>query len=429
MSAARRRSAAAVVVSALAATTAVFALLAVTQSPTSAEAAAILTVFIGKVEIQKSDGTTFTRAQSGDQVSGGDAIRTGAETKAAITYPSGTVARLDSNTQLTVSQLGRTTAGGWAIGVFQAAGKSWNRMAHLVNGSSYVVAAPNSVTAEVRGTEFEVIVETQNAADGRISNVVRLDVFAGVVAATANRASVAVNAGQSTTTSPGLPPTTPDAITAADRQDPFTVFNQTADASPGKPVGVNTNGFVTGQTTGVVAGAKGDGTTDLQFTLGWPGSRFELTIFDPAGAVYAKVSSGVSPVTIVVAQAQTGGWSYQVTDIESQLAEAWWVIVTTSPHAAAAAPAATAPAADSSPLPPVALAPPQPSPAASPVAAPSSKPTAAPAASPVPSPLPTPSPVAPPASISPSPTPAPAPSGPLGGLLGAIGSVVHKLLG
>ena len=331
---ARRRNVAAVIVTALVVTTAVFFMLAVTQPPASAETTAVLTVFTGTAEIQKSHAATFTRAQSGDQLSGGDAIRTGSDTKAAITYPSGTVARLDSNTRLTINQFGRTAGGGWNIDVFQAVGKSWSRMSQLVGGSSYVVSAPNSVAAEVRGTEFEVIVESHGGA-----TVVRLDVFTGVVAATANQGTVAVTTGESTSTLPGAPPTPPAAISAADRQDSFTVFNETADASRGKPVKVETNRFVTGETSSVMAGATGDGSSDLQFTLGWPGSRFELTVFDPAGAVYAQTSSGVSPVTILVADAQAGLWTYQVTDVESSSAEAWWVIVSEIPDEQSAPPA------------------------------------------------------------------------------------------
>lgn len=340
MVAARRRSAAAVVVTALVVTTAVFVTLAVTQPPAAAETAAVLTVFTGTVDIEKSHTPTFARALSGDQVSAGDSIRTGPETKAAITYPSGTVARLDSNTRLTITQLGRTAGGGWAIDAYQAVGKSWSRMSQLIGGSSYIVNAPNSVAAEVRGTEFEVIVEAHG-----VSTLVRLDVFAGIVAATANKGSVSVTTGQSTTTSPGLPPTPPTAITAADRQDTFTVFNETADASRGKPVSVNNDRFSPAQATGKVAGATGDGSTDLQFTLGWPGSRFELTVFDPAGSVYAQVASSVSPVTIVVADASAGEWSYQVTDIQSLPGEVWWVIVSVIPDA----PAKTGASATTSP--------------------------------------------------------------------------------
>jgi hypothetical protein len=340
--AARRRSAAAVVVTALLVTTAAFVALAVTQPPAAAETAAVLTIFTGTVDIEKSHSTSFAHAQSGDQVSPGDSIRTGLETKAAITYPSGTVARLDSNTRLTITQLARTAGGGWNIDAYQAVGKSWSRMAQLVGGSSYVVNAPNSVVAEVRGTEFEVIVEAQG-----VSTLVRLDVFAGIVAATANHGSVSVTTGQSTTTSPGLPPTPPAAITATDQRDTFTVFNKTADAVRGKPVSVNNDHFSPAQATGKVAGATGDGSTDLQFTLGWPGSQFELTVFDPAGSVYAQVASSVSPVTIVVADASTGEWSYQVTDIQSLPGEVWWVIVSVTPDAPdkTGAPAPTSPAA------------------------------------------------------------------------------------
>jgi hypothetical protein len=345
--AARRRSAAAVVVTALVVTTAVFVARAVTQPPAAAETAAILTVYTGTVDIEKSHTSTFARAQSGDQVSAGDSIRTGPETKGAITYPSGTVARLDSNTRLTITQLGRSAGGGWNIDVYQAVGKSWSRMSQLVGGSSYIVNAPNSVAAEVRGTEFEVIVEAHG-----VSTLVRLNVFAGIVAATANKGTVEVTTGESTTTSPGLPPTHPATITAADRQDTFTVFNVTADASRGKPVSVNSDRFSPAQATGEVPGATGDGSTDLQFTLGWPGSRFELTVFDPAGSVYAQVASAVSPVTIVVADAQSGVWSYQVTDLQSQPGEVWWVIVSVIPDAPAKQGAAGSTSAPASGLPP-----------------------------------------------------------------------------
>src|ERR1700680_1684218 len=341
--AARRRSAAAVVVTALVVTTAIFVALAVTQPPAAAETAAVLTVFTGTVDVEKSHTPTFAHAQSGDQVSAGDSIRTGPETKAAITYPSGTVARLDSNTRLTITQFGRSAGGGWNIDAYPAVGKAWRRMDQIVGGSSYVVNAPNSVAAEVRGTEFEVIVEAQG-----VSTVVRLDVFAGIVAATANKGTVAVTTGESTTTSPGLPPTPPAAIPAADRQDTFTVFNETADAARGKPVSVNTDHFSPAQATGKVAGATGDGTTDLQFTLCWPGSRFEMSVFDPAGSVYAQVASAVSHVTVVVADASTGEWSYQVTDIQSLPGEVWWVIVSVIPDG----PDKTGASATTSPPPP-----------------------------------------------------------------------------
>lgn len=431
MVAARRRSAAAVIVTALVVTTAVFVALAVTQPPAAAETAAILTVYTGTVDIEKSHSTTFAHAQSGDQVSAGDSIRTGPETKAAVTYPSGTVARLDSNTRLTITQFGRTAGGGWAIDAYQAAGKSWSRMSQLVGGSTYVVNAPNSVAAEVRGTEFEVIVEAQG-----VSTVVRLDVYAGIVAATANKGTVAVTAGRSTTTSPGLPPTPPVAITAADRQDTFTVFNLTADASRGKPVSVNTDRFGPAQATGKVPGATGDGSTDLQFTLGWPGSRFQLTVFDPAGSVYAQLASAVSPVTIVVADAQSGVWSYQVTDIQSLPGEVWWVIVTVIPDG----PATPHAGGSSSPPPPVLAPVTQIATAVAPVLGPVAPvvaavaPLVAPLApivavvSPLLAPIPALAPLLPPGpapATPPPPTPSPPPPAPAGlfsGLLGVVAS-------
>ena len=307
---------------AVALTSGLLAGVVVLQQTTPTPASARVTVFEGRAEAASIGNGEYRQVRSGDALVQGDELRTAGTTKASLTYPNQSQVRLDSNTQLQLTGVSRGLDGAMKIDAFQPLGKTWSSLSQLAAGSSYTIHAPNSTTAEVRGTEFEVIVEVIDGV-----TYVRINVFAGIVAVTAGGVTVVLTAGESTTISSGAAPTQPQPISNADRVDSFTVFNQTLDKSQGAPVGADGGFFSPPQSTELIDGPTGDGNSDLQFTLGWPGSRFELAVYAPDGTLSQRLDSAAPPVSITEYRAAAGVWRYRVTDIESRPHEAWWVIV------------------------------------------------------------------------------------------------------
>jgi hypothetical protein len=378
----------------------------VLQELTPAPASARLTVFEGKAEAGDAGFASFHQVRSGDSLTQGAVLRTAAQTKASVTYPNSSQVRLDSNTQLHLNSVTRALDGTMKIDAFQSIGKTWSSLSQLATGSSYTIHAPNSTTAEVRGTEFEVIVEIVGGV-----TVVRINVFAGIVAVTADGVTVVLTAGESTTITSAAPPTPAQPISTGDRVDSFTVFNQTLDSSQGVPIAADGGYFTPPQSTGLLDGPTGDGVSDLQFNLGWPGSKFGLAVFAPDGTLSQRLQSASPPVAITAYRAATGVWKYQVTDLESRPGEAWWVIISRiTPSQLGSGVAQGPPAgASSSPPPTGASIFPASSIQGLPHSTPGAQPSPWPSPSSAPSPSPSPNPVPPNPTPSPSPPPPPPP--------------------
>ena len=146
-------------------------------SPSSAR----LTVFTGTVQVTHSGSSAAVAAHSGDQLKGGDQVVAGSSTKAALTFPDGSVTRLDSGTEVLVKAVDKNADGTTTVSLSQSVGKTWSSVKKLVGLAKFNVSGPNNATAEVRGTEFAVIIVVQ--PDG--SKVVHLDVYSGAVDASA----------------------------------------------------------------------------------------------------------------------------------------------------------------------------------------------------------------------------------------------------
>jgi hypothetical protein len=280
-----------------------------------------LTVFIETATIRRAGSTVAVAAHSGDGLRSGDTVTTGPNGKAAIGYPDGSTTRLDSSTTVRVSSQrgkGQTVQTSFQ----QTAGLTWNKVQRLVGVSSFKVSGPNNATAEVRGTVFGYYVE-QDAAG---SPVIWIDAWSGSILVGGTGGSVLAGAGQRVTVRAAQPPTAPVPIPAGDRQLSFTVFNQTLDAVTGKPVAFDSGTLSTGASTPFFI-VRGDGKSDLQFVLGWPGSIYELTVMDPDGNVAARSASSVPPIKVVVPKARAGTWHFSIRDVQSTPGEAWWVIV------------------------------------------------------------------------------------------------------
>ncbi len=280
-----------------------------------------LTLFLGTATIQRSGSRSAVSAHSGDGLFSGDTVATGSTGKAAITYPDGSITRLDSATTVKVSA--RRAAGGAVQTSFQqSAGLTWNKVQKLVGVSSFKVRGPNAATAEVRGTVFGYYVEHE--ANG--TPVIWVDIWSGSVLVGGTGGSVLAAPGQRVNVRVGAAPTAPAPIPAGDRQLPFTIFNQTLDAVTGAPVAFQ-DGFLSSGSETHSFTVQADGNSDLQFVLGWPGSLYELTLVDPNGTLFARPASTGPPISVVAPRAVAGTWRFSVRDVQSQPDEAWWVVV------------------------------------------------------------------------------------------------------
>lgn len=286
---------------------------------------ATLTVFTGSARIQRAGAAAEVAARSGELVASGDSVSTAAASKAAVTYPDGSVTRLDSLSRITVN-LVRSGRSALRMGVRQTAGLTWNNVKKLVGGATFNVSGPNNSVAGVRGTRFGFYIE-QDAA-GR--TVVWVDVYDGIVAVSgATGPAVTATANQRVNVRAAAPPTAPVPIPDSDRHLSFTVFNQTLEAVTGRPVAFQDGVLSSSQAAGPFTVAA-DGKSGLQFVLGWPGGNleiFELTVTDPTGKVFAQPAATRQPIVVTVPRAAAGAWKFQVRDVNSTPLEPWWVIV------------------------------------------------------------------------------------------------------
>ena len=287
----------------------------------AAPPAATLTVFTGTARIQRAGAATSVAAHSGETVASGDAVSTGANSKAGLTYADGSVTRLDSRAAVTVHVV---RAGGvQQVSLLQTAGLTWNRVLRLAGRSSFEVKGPNNTTAGVRGTRFGFYIE-QDAAG---NPVVWIDTYEGIVHVSSGvGAAVDAVANQRVTVRAGAAPTRPGPIPATDLQLSFTVFNQTIEAVTGAPVAFASGNLSTGQTAGPFT-VQADGRSDLDFVLGWPGSIYQLVVVDPTGKTFSQPASTTPPISAKVPKAMAGTWTFSVRDIRSTPQEAWWAVV------------------------------------------------------------------------------------------------------
>ena len=290
-------------------------------SPVAARTA-LLTVFLGNATIQHA-GAAATAGHSGDGLANGDTVSTSSNGKAALTYPDGTITRLDSSTKVLVHLT--QTGSSLHTNLVQSAGLTWNTVQRLAGGSSFDITGPNSATAEVRGTRFGYYVEHDSANNP----VVWVDVYDGVVGVTSSTGpQVLATAGQRVTVRPQAAPTQPVPIPDGDLRLSFTVFNQTIEAVTGTPIAFQ-SGTLAERQPAVSLSAQADGKSDLEFVVGWPtvpGSLFAMSVFAPNGSVFLSSQSPVPPLVIVARKATAGTWTVSVQVLRSAQPEEFWLV-------------------------------------------------------------------------------------------------------
>jgi len=114
-----------------------------------------ITVIGGDVSVRHGTSGAFVTAVDGEVLNAGDAVRTGTDARAVLTYFEGSTVTIEPNTELSIEEAGASN-GSTRVSMKQDFGRTWHVVTHLVTtNSKYEVRTPAS-TASVRGTAFAV---------------------------------------------------------------------------------------------------------------------------------------------------------------------------------------------------------------------------------------------------------------------------------
>jgi hypothetical protein len=114
-----------------------------------------ITVIGGDVLVRHGAGGQFVPAVDGEVLNAGDAIRTGNEARAVLTYFEGSNVTIEPNSDLSIDAAA-ARGNDTIVQMTQSAGRTWHVVTKLITGGSkYEVRTPAS-TASVRGTAFTV---------------------------------------------------------------------------------------------------------------------------------------------------------------------------------------------------------------------------------------------------------------------------------
>src|SRR6202165_1600581 len=145
----------------------------VVQAQAAVPSPAALLVLTTPVDVDTNNSAGFHAGRPGQELTAGDSVRTGVGGHAAIQFPDGSYVRLAPTTTVTLTAAQLSHDGNLqSASVAQKVGRTFTNVQHLVSGASFQVGG-HSVSAVVRGTEFEVLVRPNG------TNLIK--VFAGTV--------------------------------------------------------------------------------------------------------------------------------------------------------------------------------------------------------------------------------------------------------
>jgi FecR protein len=259
----------------------------VAQASAGVASPAALLVASTPVDVGHND-SGYQPATSGQSLDAGSSVRTGHTGHATIQFPDGSLMRVSPDTTVTIQSAQLSNSGNLKSATIQEKiGRTLSTVQHLAGGASFQVGG-HSVNAAVRGTEFEVVVRTDN------SNQIK--VFDGTVTVN-GQTTITVNAGEQVDADPNGKLAAKRPI-QPDKQDPFALASQCGKAvSRGTTAGttqtITGDSISTGQTAEVDYRSPG-GTVSV--ALCYPGSVMTLSVIDPLGVEHAS-RTGASPVT------------------------------------------------------------------------------------------------------------------------------------
>lgn len=155
--------------------------------------AAVLAVLNAGVDAARGGTDAFQPALDGDVFATGDVVRADDNGRAVLTFFDGSTVSVDPKSRVRVAALTKTGAGGLQLELEQTAGRTWASVSKLASADSKFTIKTPSLTALVRGTTFETIVETQ--ADGTVTTTIKTTEGEVLVQAAAG-GEVSVPAGQ-----------------------------------------------------------------------------------------------------------------------------------------------------------------------------------------------------------------------------------------
>ena len=268
----------------------------VVQAQASVPAPAAVVVYTTPVEVGRGD-SGYRTAIPGEALTAGSSVRTGDSGRAAIQFPDGSFIRLASNTTVTVTAAQLNKDGTLqSASVTQKVGRTLSNVQHLISGATFKVGG-HSVSAEVRGTEFEVLV--------RPNGTNKIWVFIGTVTIRGTTKAT-LTAGQEIDVDANGKVTN-QRSNQFETQDPFPLAAQCAASTSG---GANNSGtsqtatgdnIATGQTSEQDYSSPGG---NLTVAFCYPGSLMSVTVTDPAGGQHT--AQGKSPVTMKIANGPPG---------------------------------------------------------------------------------------------------------------------------
>ena len=127
----------------------------------SALNSAVLAVLRGDVDAQRGSAA-FEPAIDGDLLATGDVVRANQQGRAVLTFFDGSTLSVEPGSEVKVLGVSRSGDDGLQVTIEQASGRTWASVQALTKpGSRFELRTP-TLTAVVRGTAFETLVETVN---------------------------------------------------------------------------------------------------------------------------------------------------------------------------------------------------------------------------------------------------------------------------
>jgi FecR-like protein len=286
----------------------------VVQASAAVSAPASLVVYSQQVTVDGKPGATGQALNAGNEVVTKDAGR------AAIQFPDGSYVKMSANTDVVINAVKLQKTGNLdSVDVLQKAGRTLVNVQHLVGGAQFKVGG-HSVSAQVRGTEFEVLVRQDN------TNLIK--VFDGTVRV-AGKTTVNLNAGQEIDADANGTLSAPRPI-RLDRQDPYPLMAQcrravSQNTTPGTVQVTTGEQIASGQTQSVTYDSSG-GTVAV--ALCYPGSYMYLSVTDPKRVVH-ETRNGASPVRLTLGPA-AGRYTATVHAVNASPAEAYVIAFATN---------------------------------------------------------------------------------------------------
>jgi hypothetical protein len=267
----------------------------VVQAQAGVAAPAALVVITPPVDVGTND-SGYKTGTPGQQLTAGNSVRTGHAGHAAIQFPDGSYVRMAPDTTVTVTAAQLTHDGKLqSASVVDKVGRTFSSVQHLSSGATFQVSG-HSVSASVRGTEFEVFVR----ANG--TNLIK--VFDGTITVSGTT-STTVTAGQQIDADANGKLSSPRPI-QSEPQDPYALSAQCAkSASAGNNAGtvqtIDGDNVLQGQTAEQDYESPGG---NLTLAFCYPGSLMSVTVTAPDGRTFP--AQGPPPLVIKIPNGPPG---------------------------------------------------------------------------------------------------------------------------